>query len=842
MSPPAGCPTEQELIDYCDGRLGKDRAQEIRTHLTACEACSDAETWIRDHLLNCVDEARRPPASGELESTQFLAFPGQLLDDTKIDRSLFSPSGNERAVGRLGKYDILGVLGQGGMGVVLQGHNAQLRRDVAIKMLNRSLAANPVARRRFIREARAAAAINHPHVVITHDVDEHRGIPFIVMEMVAGRTLHAEIRRQTTLDPIRVIRLSAQIAQGLASAHAQGVIHRDIKPGNIMLEDAVDRVKIADFGLARAAIDNIELTSRELAVGTPAYMSPEQVRGEDADARSDLFALGCVIHAMLTGHSPFHGRSALEMARKVETHEPLNLHEVNPATPVFLAEIVDKLLAKDPDQRYQSAAEVADVLNRHLAILNQAHSDEIGNLMKMRTLAAGHSPESPMADRSATGPSVDPGAPATTARRSTTSGSFWLPLVTVGATLAMAAVLMTTGLGDRLFPDNRPGAAGEDAASVGADAAGKSSGDTSGETSEPDRSPGGAADVTPQVYTVAQNGEADFASIREALQRAGQGATIRVLDDATYEGGLELGGARQAGITLVSDHHATLAVPDSVPGERHTLTLRDARDVTVRGFTIRGFARDGLASGHAILVAGAAGGVMLEDLRCEQAASDGPYATVQVFVSTASPGAAPLRIAGCEVINRGTSQCIWVHQPAHDIVITGNSFSSNHTNLALWHSCRRLEITGNIFQDALDGIGLATRQWPAGADLRICNNTFLSTVSWIAFDPEAVAGREGTLVNNLVLGSKLIGMTPELQDFAIESWTIRGNVWERGPETSDEAGRQGAIARLIPPGSVDVNRDPRATDYLVPPIGSELLSSGCGGKFPSYVGAKDRSP
>jgi serine/threonine-protein kinase len=179
-----------------------------------------------------------------------------------------------------------------------------------------------------------------------------------------------------------VLRISAQIAQGLAAAHAQGIIHRDVKPGNIMLVDAT-RVKITDFGLARVAVADVEFTSRGLAVGTPAYMAPEQVRGEEVDARSDLFALGCVIYAMFTGHSPFHGQTALEIARRIDTFDPPRLREVNKAVPAFLDEIVHKLLQKDPGRRLQSAAEVGDLLNRHLAILNQTPSDRLPAAFQM---------------------------------------------------------------------------------------------------------------------------------------------------------------------------------------------------------------------------------------------------------------------------------------------------------------------------------------------------------------------------------------------------------------------------------------------------------------------------
>ncbi len=834
---PGDCPREQELIEFCDERLQPRRRDEIRKHLESCTRCEDAVLWIRARLQRPFDPVDDMPSADDMESTQFLANQGPVFDESNIDRSLFSPSRNDQAIGRLGKYDILRMLGQGGMGVVLQGHNEQLRRDVAIKMLNRSLSANPVARRRFIREARAAAAINHPNVVITHDVDEHRGVPFIVMEMVSGRTLHAEIRREVTLEPIRVIRLSAQIALGLASAHAQGVIHRDIKPGNIMLEDQVDRVKIADFGLARAAIDNIELTSRELAVGTPAYMSPEQVRGDHIDARSDLFALGCVIHAMLTGHSPFHGRNALEMARKVEMYRPLNLHKVNPATPVFLAEIVDKLLAKDPDHRFQSAAEVADVLNRHLAMLNQAHSDQVANLLQTPMLKSeGSVASSPAAPAQGEMPAGGKrGA-------NKVSWAYWggafavLLLLACGAVVGRPALRSMLGENDRespIAPSSPPSLTSSVPSSVpssSANAGDETPGPVGAQPTRP----------APRTLTVGKTGEASFRTLREALAAAAPGATIRVVDDGRYEEALEVGGPRHAGLTLISAHGATLAVPPATPTECHTLRLRDARDVTVRGFTVHGFVHGSAGMGHAIFIEGSAAGVILQDLTCDSSSTTGPYATVQVFISAATPGAAPCRIERCTITNRGSSQCVWLHRPAHDVVLTECVFSSNKTNVALWESCRGLEFTHNVFLAGEDGIGVAMRDWPTDCNLRISNNTFFNTYSWIAFDSDSVIGGQPILVNNLILGSKLIGMTEEHQAYAATAWTIGGNHWERGPETDAHAGRDGEIATLHEAGSIAIPRDPSEEDFLIPPAGSVLRTAGQGAGLPRFVGAKDR--
>src|SRR5262245_54677593 len=201
------------------------------------------------------------------------------------------------------------------------------------------------------------------------------------MEYVAGRTLRERIRLGS-LDLGAMLRIGAQIAAGLAAAHQHGVIHRDIKPANVLLEDGVERVKISDFGLALVMLDNTQASSADRPVGTPAYMSPEQVGGRRADARSDLFSLGCVLYAMSTGKSPFQGSNSLFTARMVAEFDPPPLHEVKRDTPRFVSDIVARLLHKDPSKRFQSAAEVRDLLLAHLAEVHQAPSDSLNRTVR----------------------------------------------------------------------------------------------------------------------------------------------------------------------------------------------------------------------------------------------------------------------------------------------------------------------------------------------------------------------------------------------------------------------------------------------------------------------------
>ncbi|OAI57718.1 hypothetical protein AYO47_01620 [Planctomyces sp. SCGC AG-212-M04] len=279
--------------------------------------------------------------------------------------SFLKPPGREASLGRLGHYEILDVIGRGGMGIVLRGFDEKLQRIVAIKVMASVLASDPTAKKRFIREARAAAAISHDHVVTIHAVEEMDGRPYLVMNYVAGQSLEERIKRTGPLQLHEILRIGMQIATGLAAAHCQGIVHRDIKPANILLENSVERVKITDFGLARATSDPT-LTHHGTMTGTPSYMAPEQVRGEHVDHRADLFSLGSVLYAMCTGRAPFRGGDTMAVLKRVCDEKPEPIQELSPDAPMWLAEIVAKLHAKQPQDRYQTAGEVGEVLGQHL--------------------------------------------------------------------------------------------------------------------------------------------------------------------------------------------------------------------------------------------------------------------------------------------------------------------------------------------------------------------------------------------------------------------------------------------------------------------------------------------
>lgn len=356
--------------------LEKDSPEERATYLA--EVCAD-DVQLRSRVEALLRSAEvqdsfleHPAVEQQTESingpTGRIDGAVPVRDELRLD--FLEASHDPKDLGKLGPYRILDIIGHGGMGIVLKAHDTKLSRVVAVKVLAPELAANPTARMRFMRESQAAAAVSHDHVVTIHAVDEAGDVPFLVMEYIDGVSLHERIKGSGPLELKEILRVGMQAASGLAAAHAQGLVHRDIKPANILLENGIERVKITDFGLARAG-DDIHFTQTGVIAGTPEYMSPEQARGEPTDHRSDLFSLGCVLYAMCTGRSPFRSETVLGVIRRVCDDAPRPVRQVNAEMPDWLAQIVDQLLQKEPDERFQSAAEVGDLLGRHLAHLQQ---------------------------------------------------------------------------------------------------------------------------------------------------------------------------------------------------------------------------------------------------------------------------------------------------------------------------------------------------------------------------------------------------------------------------------------------------------------------------------------
>jgi Leucine-rich repeat (LRR) protein len=289
-------------------------------------------------------------------------------DDKFACLHILSPSARPDSLGRIGHYEVLEVLGKGGFGIVFRAFDETLQRVVAIKVLAPELAVTSPARKRFLREARSSAKVRHENVVTVYAVEE-RPLPNLVMEFIPGETLQQRLDRIGPLETKEVIQFGRQIAEGLAAAHAQGLIHRDIKPGNILIEASLSpHVKITDFGLARAA-DDASVTQSGYVAGTPMYMAPEQAQGDNLDHRADLFSLGSVLYAMCSGRPPFRANSTLAVLKRVVEDTPRPIPEIIPEVPQWLCDIITRLHAKLPADRIGTAREVADLLGRGLAAM-----------------------------------------------------------------------------------------------------------------------------------------------------------------------------------------------------------------------------------------------------------------------------------------------------------------------------------------------------------------------------------------------------------------------------------------------------------------------------------------
>ena len=353
--------TFEHHLDACDAcRLElEQQAAEPTLWREACESLASPDISDSDSVSPDTTSQAGASLSGDIEAAGVDVVLGAL-----------APTDDPRMLGRVGGYEIAGVIGHGGMGVVLKGLDSALNRYVAIKVLAPHLATSGAARRRFAREARAAAAVVHENVVAIHCVAEANNLPYFVMPYIRSTSLQKRLNEHGPLGVTEILRIAMQTAAGLAAAHAQGLVHRDIKPANILLADSVERVKITDFGLARA-VDDASLTRTGVIAGTPQYMSPEQARGESVDARSDLFSLGSVMYVTCTGRPPFRAETSYGILRRITDTEPRPIREINAEIPDWLAAIIAKLHAKEAAERFSSADELARLLEQCLAHVQQ---------------------------------------------------------------------------------------------------------------------------------------------------------------------------------------------------------------------------------------------------------------------------------------------------------------------------------------------------------------------------------------------------------------------------------------------------------------------------------------
>jgi serine/threonine protein kinase len=391
MTRTAACPDAEALQRLAMGFLADEEAEPLEQHLVDCANClqmlKGLQAW--DTLLDALKAGqstviRSLRAEGldaaavinRLKALPALVLRGDSLRDAKppvVALEDGNPEGGEGLdfleppqqpgdLGTLGPYRVVKQLGAGGMGLVFEARDTQLDRPVALKVMRPRLALRSSARQRFLREARVAASIEHDHIVPIFQVGENHGVAFLVMPLLKGVSLEALLEAEAKLPLSEVLRIGREVAEGLAAAHKRGLVHRDIKPGNIFLEQERGRVKILDFGLARAIEGEGALTESGVILGTPQYMAPEQAKGEAVDARADLFALGCVLYRAATGQLPFPGDSLFACLANLLNRNPERPNQLNPELPPALSDLIVGLMTKDAAGRPASAAAVADDL------------------------------------------------------------------------------------------------------------------------------------------------------------------------------------------------------------------------------------------------------------------------------------------------------------------------------------------------------------------------------------------------------------------------------------------------------------------------------------------------
>jgi serine/threonine protein kinase len=367
MKNPQMCLSAELLRQLSHDELTPAELQGVEDHVSDCERCRQlleapqSDPHWQDEIVPIL---RTPRESQNVVGDHDERW-GE-GDSLESILRLLGPTDDPHMLGRIGSYEVVGVIGRGGMGVVFKAFEGTLNRFVAIKMLLPHLAASGAARKRFAREGQAAAAVIDDNVLPIYSVAEWQGVPYLVTQYSRGATLQNRIQDQGPLELKEILRIGMQTARGLAAAHAQGLVHRDVKPSNILLDGTVERALLTDFGLARA-VDDASITRTGMIAGTPQYMSPEQVRGGSVDARSDLFGLGCVLYAMCTGRPPFRADSSYAILRMITDDEPRSIREINPDIPEWLCKIIRKLMAKSAVDRFESAFAVATLLEQCLA-------------------------------------------------------------------------------------------------------------------------------------------------------------------------------------------------------------------------------------------------------------------------------------------------------------------------------------------------------------------------------------------------------------------------------------------------------------------------------------------
>lgn len=628
----------------------------------SCDGDLNADTRISP---DADEEHRFSPSDDTFSAIQDLGLRLQAVPD-------------HRVIGRMAHYDIIRCLGRGGMGTVFEAFDTKLFRPVAIKFMASSLAASPKARSRFLREARVAASINHPNVVTIHSVDEYDGRPYLVMEFVSGSTLHDHLRKLGPLPIGDVLRISRQIATGLRAAHEKGIVHRDIKPGNILLENGIQRVKIVDFGLAQVVFELSDITSQGQTLGTPRYMAPEQIEGSRVDERADLFSLGCVIYLMCVGQPPFPGNS-ITVLHKILRDAHVPMRQVLPEIPPTLSDMVDSLLSKTREQRIQTAARVEEILTE--IARGGTPSDEYLRAIK------------PQAEKASPAP--------TPARRGPGK---------IGAAVAAVGVLAIIGwsaFGPDRTRENIPTEAPQ----------------TNDSQKDVTATEAATELKARQPTTLTVGGaEADFSSLQAALLETIPGDTLTVLGQLPSDDVVLLNDpARHSNLTIDWKTDTTLDWSGSASS---VIKIESVQGIQIRGARIRA------TNAHLLSVRGDCTGLVVENCRLEQA--PGSHQAAVVFWSTAKgTEASPIQLQHSEIIffEQGIGLIGAENSPVQFVELKDNVIRGLQSEwgvaLMLEKFVSQIHVQHNRITNVRAGVNI-TGTWN---QVQITNNTFFDVIS-----------------------------------------------------------------------------------------------------------------
>lgn len=699
-------------------------------------------------------------------------------ESSDFDPSWLDPSTEPDAIGRIGCYHVMECVGRGGMGVVFRAWDSDLRRIVAVKFVRKEFLGSGDSRNRFLREARAAAAVTHPNIVTVHTIGEFKGVPYLVMELVEGESLQRKIRAGKRYRPLELLQLVLQLCEALQEAHARGIVHRDIKPSNVLIDRGNGRAKVSDFGLAHLGDGEQSWNSEQGTVlGTPAYMSPEQVNGEPADARSDLFSLGCLIYAVVTGRSPFEASRFTESATRVIGHSPMPLSESNPGVPVVISTIVSRLIEKNPKDRYQSAQEVAETVKEALRTMSGGEPLDVTETIRVKSRV-------PWRKRTA-------------------------------LLLSLTGILLLGGgaAAWRLWPKSEQ----EPETPVVATP-----------NPNPDATPGSI------LVTVAQDGSADVTTIAAALARLAPGGTIRIADSGTYSERIELDNPeRHSRIRLESPQRARLTSPDD---SQHVIRMQNVSGVNISGFEI-----ETTGERQSAIHAKDTTGTRLSGLTIRQNRTKAlpalHFANIQ-----GNADAEPTVIENCRIETLASGQCLWVDSvgPASHLVVSGNLFLGPRkgTLMYLGGPLQDVRVVHNVFDGGFVGLNIDLKGPAASApdqNLILANNTFIHCERWLGLMKTEPAEVRAAVINNLILDCNTIEVSGQHQFTEVpRRWTQGHNYWESGQTPSIPS----VADWMTFVGSVSLrSRERENPDYLRPAADDPIARSGSGAPYADYVGA-----